>query len=131
MRHFSGEFEGVRLLMEDELYAISGGEGEDTDDVQEPAPVDVDYDPNTKTADVNIRLDGHSSAGFTLSRNGLENIHFDLDFGNTTFNSSFNLSNFGSNNTLTQSLGNGLSMTYSFYTSPGSSQVSIGLSWNF
>ncbi|MGH8076117.1 MAG: hypothetical protein ACREPE_02165 [Lysobacter sp.] len=33
MRHFSGEFTGVRLLMLDELEAISGGEGEDTDDV--------------------------------------------------------------------------------------------------
>lgn len=130
MRHFSGEFEGVRLLMEDELYAISGGEGEDTDDVP-PAPVDVDYDPETKTADVNVRLDGNSTAGLTLSSNGLENIHFDLNFGNTSFHSEFGLNSFSSNNTLTQSLGNGLSMTYSFYTSPGSSQVSIGLSWNF
>lgn len=31
MRHFSGEFEGVRLLMLDELEAIAGGDGEDTD----------------------------------------------------------------------------------------------------
>lgn len=130
MRHFSGEFEGVRLLMEDELQAISGGEGEDTDDVP-PAPVDVDYDPETKTADVNVRLDGNSTAGLTLSSNGLENIHFDLDFGNMSFHSEFGLNSFSSNSTLTQSLGNGMSMTYSFYTSPGSSQVSIGLSWNF
>lgn len=36
MRHFSGEFEGVRLLMADELDMIAGGDGEDTDDVQEP-----------------------------------------------------------------------------------------------
>jgi len=36
MRHFSGEFEGIRLLMEDELDLIAGGEGEDTDDVQRP-----------------------------------------------------------------------------------------------
>jgi hypothetical protein len=36
MRHFSGEFEGVRLLMLDELDAIVGGDGEDTDDVQTP-----------------------------------------------------------------------------------------------
>lgn len=35
MRHFSGEFEGVRLLMADELDLIAGGEGEDTDDVPE------------------------------------------------------------------------------------------------
>lgn len=38
MRHFSGEFSGVRLLMLDELEAIAGGEGEDTDDV----PTDFD-----------------------------------------------------------------------------------------
>lgn len=34
MRHFSGEFQGLRLLMGDELDAIAGGDGEDTDDVQ-------------------------------------------------------------------------------------------------
>ncbi|WP_154667221.1 hypothetical protein [Niveispirillum irakense] len=33
MRHFSGEFEGIRLLMGDELEQIAGGEGEDTDDL--------------------------------------------------------------------------------------------------
>lgn len=33
MRHFSGEFEGIRLLMADELTEIAGGEGEDTDTV--------------------------------------------------------------------------------------------------
>jgi hypothetical protein len=31
MRHFSELAEGVRLLMEDELLAIAGGAGEDTD----------------------------------------------------------------------------------------------------
>lgn len=36
MRHFSGEFSGVRLLMADELVQIAGGDGEDTDDVQPP-----------------------------------------------------------------------------------------------
>lgn len=41
MRHFSGEFEGVRLLMADELDLIAGGEGEDTDDVP-PPPDDND-----------------------------------------------------------------------------------------
>ena len=127
MRHFSGEFEGLRLLMEDELHAISGGEGEDTDDVS----IDVQYHPDTKTADVNVRLDGNSSAGITLGTNGLENIHFDFDLGGSTFHSSFDLGSFGMSNTFTQSLGNGLSMTYSFSTSPGSSQVSIGLSWSF
>lgn len=40
MRHFSGEFKGVRLLMADELDQIAGGEGEDTDDV--PPPVEGD-----------------------------------------------------------------------------------------
>ena len=40
MRHFSGEFEGVRLLMSDELDLIAGGDGEDTDDV--PPPKDLD-----------------------------------------------------------------------------------------
>lgn len=40
MRHFSGEFEGIRLLMLDELDAIVGGEGEDTDDVPTPDPND-------------------------------------------------------------------------------------------
>lgn len=34
MRHFSGETNGIRLLMEDELERVAGGEGEDTDDVQ-------------------------------------------------------------------------------------------------
>lgn len=38
MRHFSGEFEGLRLLMADELDLIAGGEGEDTDDVPPPPP---------------------------------------------------------------------------------------------
>lgn len=43
MRHFSGEFEGIRLLMLDELDMISGGDGEDTDDVpQPPPPADAD-----------------------------------------------------------------------------------------
>lgn len=37
MRHFSGEFEGIRPLMADELNLIAGGEGEDTDDVQTDA----------------------------------------------------------------------------------------------
>jgi hypothetical protein len=37
MRHFSGDFVGVRLLMDDELEKIAGGEGEDTDDVQDVA----------------------------------------------------------------------------------------------
>lgn len=40
MRHFSGEFEGVRLLLADELDAIAGGNGDDTDDVVEPPPPD-------------------------------------------------------------------------------------------
>ena len=35
MRHFSGEFVGMRPLMADELDLIAGGEGEDTDDVSE------------------------------------------------------------------------------------------------
>lgn len=38
MRHFSGEFSGIRLLMSDELLEIAGGEGEDTDDVPPPPP---------------------------------------------------------------------------------------------
>mgnify|MGYP001042844541 CR=1 FL=1 len=33
MRHFSGDSGGIRLLMDDELEQISGGEGEDTDDI--------------------------------------------------------------------------------------------------
>ncbi|MDM0029173.1 hypothetical protein [Variovorax saccharolyticus] len=33
MRHFSGDGIGIRLLMDDELERISGGEGEDTDEV--------------------------------------------------------------------------------------------------
>lgn len=41
MRHFSGEFEGIRPLMADELDLIAGGEGEDTDDV----PADAALDP--------------------------------------------------------------------------------------
>ena len=40
MRHFSGEFEGIRLLMADELDAIAGGDGEDTDDNTPPPPPD-------------------------------------------------------------------------------------------
>lgn len=42
MRHFSGEFEGIRLLMADELDLIAGGEGEDTDDVPPPPPEEPD-----------------------------------------------------------------------------------------
>jgi hypothetical protein len=33
MRHFSGDFDGLRLLMEDELDFIAGGEGEDGDEL--------------------------------------------------------------------------------------------------
>jgi hypothetical protein len=40
MRHFSGEFPGLRLLMEDELLEIAGGEGEDTD--SGPPPTEVE-----------------------------------------------------------------------------------------
>lgn len=43
MRHFSGEFEGIRLLMADELDLITGGEGEDTDDIQEPPPANLSH----------------------------------------------------------------------------------------
>ena len=32
MRHFSGDLQGLRLLMEDELELVAGGDGEDTDD---------------------------------------------------------------------------------------------------
>lgn len=42
MRHFSGEFEGVRLLMADELDQIAGGAGEDTDDIQEDRLTDCE-----------------------------------------------------------------------------------------
>lgn len=42
MRHFSGEFGGLRLLMADELDLIAGGEGEDTDDVPDPPRDDID-----------------------------------------------------------------------------------------
>jgi len=41
MRHFSGEFTGIRVLFEDELEQISGGKGNDTDDVAELPPVIV------------------------------------------------------------------------------------------
>lgn len=43
MRHFSGEFDGMRLLMEDELDLIAGGDGEDGDEnvVQNPAVIVV------------------------------------------------------------------------------------------
>jgi len=33
MRHFSGDFTGIRVLFADELEKISGGQGTDTDDV--------------------------------------------------------------------------------------------------
>ncbi|GBQ90158.1 hypothetical protein AA0535_1969 [Asaia krungthepensis NRIC 0535] len=33
MRHFSGDMSGMRLLMMDELDLISGGNGEDSDEV--------------------------------------------------------------------------------------------------
>ena len=33
MRHFSGDFDGMRLLMEDELDLIAGGDGEDGDEL--------------------------------------------------------------------------------------------------
>lgn len=42
MRHFSGELDGLRLLMADELELIAGGDGEDTDDVPEPPPTRLD-----------------------------------------------------------------------------------------
>lgn len=35
MRHFSGEFEGMRLLMADELEKVAGGDADDGDDVPE------------------------------------------------------------------------------------------------
>ena len=49
MRHYSGEFEGIRLLMLDELDAIAGGDGEDTDDIvvtgRRPLPPSVPLPP--------------------------------------------------------------------------------------
>jgi len=42
MRHFSGDFKGVRLLMLDELDAIAGGDGEDTDSPPAPDPEQPD-----------------------------------------------------------------------------------------
>lgn len=47
MRHFSGEFDGLRLLMEDELDLISGGDGEDADEI--PTVTVVGHSDNTKT----------------------------------------------------------------------------------
>lgn len=35
MRHFSGELDGMRLLMADELEKVAGGDAEDGDDVPE------------------------------------------------------------------------------------------------
>ena len=45
MRHFSGELDGLRLLMADELDLIAGGDGEDTDDVTTLPPVIVTATP--------------------------------------------------------------------------------------
>jgi hypothetical protein len=42
MRHFSGELEGLRLLMADELDLIAGGDGEDTDDQPQPPPTELE-----------------------------------------------------------------------------------------
>jgi len=41
MRHFSGVFAGIRLLMLDELDSISGGDGEDTGDTPPSPPEDI------------------------------------------------------------------------------------------
>lgn len=41
MRHFSGELDGLRLLMADELDLIAGGDGEDTDENPQPPPTDL------------------------------------------------------------------------------------------
>lgn len=41
MRHFSGELNGIRLLMLDELEAVAGGDGEDADDIPTLPEVEV------------------------------------------------------------------------------------------
>lgn len=41
MRHFSSEVGGLRLLMEDELSQVSGGEGEDSDELPVMPPIGV------------------------------------------------------------------------------------------
>jgi len=46
LRHFSGEMDGLRLLMADELDFIAGGDGEDTDDVTTVDEITVTANPN-------------------------------------------------------------------------------------
>lgn len=41
MRHFSGDMDGIRLLMADELLLIAGGDGEDGDSVPEEEITEV------------------------------------------------------------------------------------------
>lgn len=41
MRHFSGELDGIRLLMADELEKVAGGDADDGDDVPETELPDV------------------------------------------------------------------------------------------
>ena len=48
MRHFSGEFEGVRLLMEDELDLIAGGHENDGDDIPDSFDDCKDRQTDTK-----------------------------------------------------------------------------------
>lgn len=45
MRHFTEELVGVRLLLEDELDLIAGGDGEDTDDNPNPPPIPPGFRP--------------------------------------------------------------------------------------
>lgn len=49
MRHFSGEFDGMRLLMEDELDLVAGGDGEDADQIPDMQTVVVVGQPDKTT----------------------------------------------------------------------------------
>jgi len=59
MRYFSGEFKGVRVLLADELDQISGGQGEDTDDVTTLEEIIVKPDPIDNNPVYYIPLNWH------------------------------------------------------------------------
>jgi len=68
MRHFSGEFKGVRVLLEDELEKISGGQGADTDDITTLDEVVVKPDAESGNPvyyiPVNWSFGGHSGGTY-------------------------------------------------------------------
>lgn len=78
MRKFSGDdFTGLRLLMEDELLIVAGGDGEDVDEQPQPVNYQNDYNNTTNRAQLNNWLFGIYQSNSNLI--GLGNGYYRID----------------------------------------------------